>query len=377
MLIPPPGNSPGENKKINRRRDRKLWNDRRIHTPALGCTLCDYQDLCGGLQIQESPYDCLGFCCGKPENCDTVCPNKPFEFVDRVREIGSFGLETIPRLQPLPVSKLPAILPLIYHGSSRVSALATQAVGLSLYQMIDRRNGEVRYSCRKEIEKEFKLLPNTTIVLSGTAKDKSLERWWSLGKNRRIIIRQLRELGINCVTTPNYSLFTDQPRFDDLHSIKRIAITHHEFLSEGLPAALHVNARTETDWIRWTDYVGNRNEITHIAFEFGTGAGWSRRIWWHAEQLIKLAEAVDHPLHLIVRGGTSVFSELREAYDGISLLETSSFIKTMKRQRATISNNGVTWTSSQTKVGTPLDDLFSANVQTLEVAWAEIESGGR
>lgn len=52
------------------------------------------------------------------------------------------------------------------------------------------------------------------------------------------------------VTTPNYSLSIDQPRWDDLHSLKRIAIVHEEFLNEGLPAALHVNARTDKDWER-------------------------------------------------------------------------------------------------------------------------------
>jgi hypothetical protein len=35
---------------------------------------------------------------------------------------------------------------------------------------------------------------------------------------------------------------------DDLHSIKRIALVHSEFLDEGLPAALHVNGRSEADF---------------------------------------------------------------------------------------------------------------------------------
>jgi hypothetical protein len=90
---------------------------------------------------------------------------------------------------------------------------------------------------------------------------------------RRDAIRALRSLGVTLVTTPNFSLFIDQPRWDDLHSQKRIMIVHEEFLSEGLPAALHVNARTERDWERWTEYIAARPELTHIAFEFATGAG--------------------------------------------------------------------------------------------------------
>ncbi|MGH7268007.1 MAG: hypothetical protein ACREMB_24585 [Candidatus Rokuibacteriota bacterium] len=85
------------------------------------------------------------------------------------------------------------------------------------------------------------------------------------------------------VTTPNFSLFADQPCWDDLHSIKRIALVHEEFLSEGLPAALHINARTDQDWERWRAYVAVRPEVTHIAFEFATGAGRAERIKWYAD----------------------------------------------------------------------------------------------
>ena len=83
--------------------------------------------------------------------------------------------------------------------------------------------------------------------------------------------------------------------------MKRIAIVHQEFLSEGMPAALHVNARTDRDWERWREYVAARPEVAHIAFEFGTGAGWGERMGWHTAQLAQLARAVNRPLHLVVR----------------------------------------------------------------------------
>ena len=373
MLMPPSGTKTSTGEKRNRRREQKLWSNGQAHTLSLGCIACEYHNICGGLHIKAALFDCLGFCCGKLEHCDTVCPNKPFEFVDRVREIGTFDLGTVPRSAILPVDKLPPFVPLIYHGSRCVEVLAAKTVGLSLYQMIDRQSGTVRYSSRASLEEKFKLLPGAKIVLSGTAKDKPLERWWDLGVRRRIVIRQIRDLGIHLVTTTNYSLFTDVPRFDNLNSIKRIATTHQEFLAEGLPAALHVNARTETDWDRWIDYVGNRDEITHIAYEFGTGAGRTNRIHWHAEHLVKLAQSIDRPLHLVIRGGTSVFGVLNKAYEGISLLDTSAFIKTMKRQVAVVSGNkGVTWTSSPTDHGAPLDELFCTNVRTLEDAVLEM-----
>jgi hypothetical protein len=118
-----------------------------------------------------------------------------------------------------------------------------------------------------------------------------LERWWLFGSDRVEAIRALKKLNISLVTAPNYSLFTDQPRWDDLHSMKRIALVHQEFLNEGMPAALHVNARTERDWERWREFIVARPEITDLAFEFATGAGWAGRLDWHAEQLSHLAAA--------------------------------------------------------------------------------------
>lgn len=42
----------------------------------------------------------------------------------------------------------------------------------------------------------------------------------------RDAVRRLRSIGVEMVTTPNFSLFVDGPRWDDLHSIKRIPNTH-------------------------------------------------------------------------------------------------------------------------------------------------------
>ncbi|HEY6270450.1 MAG TPA: hypothetical protein VIX19_00475 [Terriglobales bacterium] len=211
------------------------------------------------------------------------------------------------------------------------------------------------------------------VVLTGTDTDPALERWWSLGPQRREAICALRALGISLVTTPNYSLFTDQPRWDDLHSMKRIALVHEEFLSEGLPAALHVNARTERDWNRWKDYISARPEVTHIAFEFATGAGCVERTKWHADELVRLAGTVDRPLHLFVRGGGKVFQTLATAFSAITLLETSAFIKTMHRQRATLTAKGMlSWSLSATDESEMLDKLLAENCRAVAASHAAV-----
>ena len=165
------------------------------------------------------------------------------------------------------------------------------------------------------------------------------------------------------MTTPNFSLFTDRPRWDDMHSMKRIAVTHEEFLRVGLAAALHVNARTEWDWERWTDYILQRSEVTHVAFEFTTGTGRVGRMDWHAEQLAMLAEGVGRPLHLVVRKSSgNVLSRLVSAFAQTTVLDTTSFIKAVRRQRAVESEQGgVEWESSPTDPDAPVDELLTHN----------------
>ena len=347
----------------NHRREKKLWHDGSRHTSSFGCTECHDRDACGGLRIESAFYDCLNNCCHQPEKCDAVCRNKPMEFVQRVREISGFQLENVPRAARLPERSMPSVVPVLYHGNSRDRAFAPPVVCLSLYSVILRNDGRERYADAGAVAKAFRFRRETPVILTGTDKDAPLERWWSIGSGRLDVIRRLRDFGVKFVTTPNFSLFTDLPRWNDMHSIKRIAITHEEFLREGMPAALHVNARTERDWERWTEYILRRSEITHVAFEFATGAGWAGRIEWHADQLARLAEGVGRPLHLVVRAANrNVLPALISAFAHTTVLDTTSFIKAVHRQRAVETAPGkIDWETSPTAPNTPVDDLLEHN----------------
>jgi len=347
----------------NRRRERKFWHDGGKHTPSLGCGVCADRAICGGLSIVRPFYHCLDNCCRQPETCDAVCRNKPREFAQRVREVGGFGLENVPRAARLPEPPLPRVIPVLYHGNSRETPFAAHMVCLPLSGVIGRHRGKKRYVDASGVAGDFRFDAGTQVMLTGTGKDRPIERWWSLGAVRMDEVRRLRDLGVVLVTTPNFSLFTDRPRWDDMHSMKRIAITHEEFLREGVAAALHVNARTERDWERWTKYILQRSEVTHVAFEFTTGAGRAGRMHWHAQQLVKLAYGVGRPLHLVVRKVSgNVLSGLVLAFAQTTVLDTTSFIKTVHRQRAIATESGRTrWQSWPTSPNTPLDELLAYN----------------
>lgn len=347
----------------NLRRERRLWHHSKENMASLGCIACPDYKTCGGLHVNHTFFDCFDYCCGNPNSCDTVCRRNPAYFVRRIREIAGFDLNNIPRSKSIIVPPLPSVVPVLYHGNRRIKNFNPSMVCLSLFEITSRRNGLSKYKDKKELAEAFRIDKMTPVILTGIEKDHPLERWWGLGSNKRLDgIRSLQELGIELITTPNYSLFTDQPRWDDMHSIKRIATTYEEFMRIGIPAALHLNARTEKDWERWAEFIEARREITHVSFEFTTGSGWPGRINWHTNHLINLAKNVSRPLNLVVRGGKNILAKLIESFNHVTYLDTSTFIKTAHRQSAYLSTDGnIKWKSIQTPGDAPLDNLLAHN----------------
>jgi hypothetical protein len=347
----------------NLRKERRLWHDENHNSASIGCAACPEVRLCGGLRVASALFDCLNYCCGHPETCDRVCRNNP-DFPARVREVSTLSLDNVPRTVASSIPTLPNIVPMLFHGDRRSQPLAYEAIALPLYSMFDRRDGSPKFASNDELCAAYTITPGTRVVLSGTAKDRPLERWWELGElGRRRIIRSLRTIQIALVTTPNYSMFTDQPRWGDLHALKRIAITHTELLEEGVPAALHVNGRTDMDFARWSEYIAKRPEVTHVAYEFTTGSGWPGRREQHARWLRELAAAAGRPLHLVLRGGAEVMASLAGVFTSVTVLNTEIFMKTMMRRKAASKADGrVRWDSIRTPAGAPLDQLLLDNL---------------
>jgi hypothetical protein len=232
--------------------------------------------------------------------------------------------------------------------------------------LIDRRSGERRFNDRNALCQYFGIDLTTPIVLTGTAMDKTLERWWSLGNQRRAAIANIRSLGILAATTPNYSVFSDVPRWDNFHAMVRIGICWQEMTEAGVPTALHVNARAQIDWRRWTEFVQQRPEIRAIAYEFATGAAGRIRMAYHVDELRHLADRVDRPLTLVVRGGRTALPSLRQSYSQVSMLDSSTYMRTVNRSRGTVRKNGeIAWQPAPGRPDVDLDELLEHNYRTM------------
>lgn len=209
------------------------------------------------------------------------------------------------------------------------------------------------------------------IILIGCGRDKPIEAWWGLSSQRRMILKALTNLGIELITSPNYSLFTDIPRHDNLYNIKRIGIAWYEAVDLQLPCALHLNARTPRDYERLTRFIRQRAETTDVAFEFKTGGAWPGRRAFHYHQLAEVARRAVKPLRMLMVGGLPAIPTLAPAYAKLTFIDTTAFMKAMYRQRLVIGNEGnVLGVTDPTDPGVPVDSLLAHNIETM---WAYVE----
>jgi len=141
----------------------------------------------------------------------------------------------------------------------------------------------------------FGVSPDAKLILVGSGTDPSIEAWWKLSDRRRDVIAIMASEGYELVSSPNYSLFTNQLRYDDMHSMKRIAIVQQEFAVAGIPCAPTCQTHGRLVTIsagRSTS--AKREEITHISFEFATVWRWPLRRAFHLQHL-KMACRVCRP----------------------------------------------------------------------------------
>ena len=347
-----------------------LWDDPSRHSQSLGCPTCLERDRCGGVHTDAGIFDCRDLCtCADKGKCDMVCRFNPNLFVARMREVGGLDFDTAPRISANGVPTMPMIVPFVDHRYGRAAMLDEPLVALSLYKLVNFATGKLHVTSRAELASRLLIPEAAQVIVSGVDKDGPIERWWNC-KDRGSLLASLNELGITLATTPNYSVLTDVPRTDNLHAMKRILLTWTEMASAGLATGLHVNGRTEHDYLRWGDLIAERPEIEILAFEFGTGCGRGERIDWHVSQLCGLANRVGRQIAIVVRGGGRKLEKLRQHFAQVTLVETEAFARTIRRRRAYLAEGGrLKWAKFPTPVGAPIDDLFAHNVSLVRASY--------
>ena len=342
------------------RLDGSDWYFRPDAPHAFGCDGCFLLGVCGGLRVKGAAFDCQRFCCRQPD-CKLVCFNSPVNYANRMREVGGFDLSTIPQCAPVTIERLRGFAPLIHHAYSRKELFFNETIAISLYELLD-REGAPRYFSREHITQNFRISSTAKLIVSGIQKDHLLERIWR-SPHRNSIVAMLKTIGVSAFTSPNFSVYNNVPRPENLYNIKRIALFSHEFLSAGVPTALHINACTDADYAGYTEFLATHTEFEAVSFDFITGPGYPSRMWWHVRKLIELRNQVRRQIQLILRGGAHALHGLSAAYSDIVVIDSKPLQTALRRHRMVFGNDGsMKVVENYLPKGDAVDDLLSQNV---------------
>jgi hypothetical protein len=303
----------------------------------------------------------MQLCCQTPDQCDYVCPKDIENYIDHIRSIRGFGFENIPLSKPLMYENLHPYIPLIYHSSKRISLLEYDTVAIQLTRLFDYKTGEIKFKSKQELSEYLGFSPSARIVISGVREDIPLEKYWITRKIKQFA-SQLKGLEPVLVTVPNFSTFSNAPRWNDMFSMKRIGICWSEFLAEGIPASLHLNGRTLRDWERWAKFIEQRPDVKSVSFEFATMFPARRK--WYVNRLVELASNVSRDLQLIIRGGLSYYEILNKFYKEVVYIDTEAFVRATKRMiLQPESADRFKWVSVASPDYNYIDELLEHNVE--------------
>jgi Domain of unknown function (DUF4417) len=321
--------------------------------PALGCHDCFALQECGGL-YRPGGIDCLCYCCNKPDTCTYLCPrNKHFLRVWRDTDGIQIAIKQLHQ-RPTP---LPTYIPLIQHGSKRTTPLKATMVALTTFD-VTRRDKRLKDMVRDPdlLRQNFRLATTTPFILSSIAQDPELERYWR-ERHQRGLIEGIKLTNPTHVIAPNFSLFRDVPRFDNLANIKRSLLCAEEFSTAGLSVIPYVAGITAHDWQRWAAFLREQQEITMVCKEFQTGASTRTKGDWHVHRLEELQQEIGRALHIIAVGGRRYIPALRH-FAQFTIIDSNPFMRTMHRRILTTEG----WQNAPTLPGAPLDDLLQCNI---------------
>jgi hypothetical protein len=352
-----------EKKSRNVRREKRRWDDEAINSLSMGCVGCPDFDTCGGENKRQHGMSCYDDCCGSPGNCQIMCPHNSL-FLPMVREINGFPLQNVEHVEPKPSLPMPVYVPVLYHRSNRPIPLDIAAAAVPFHKLYDKRDGRLRFKSPAELRQAFGISESARIILIGSGRDQPLENWWGLSGTRKSVLAGIKDLDVDMVTSPNYSLFTDVPRHDNMRNMKRIIIAWNEILAAGIPAGLHLNARAVKDYGRYLAFIEARSEVTDVAFEFRTV--WPQRRSFHAWHLARIGRSVARPLTLTMVGGLPLITSLAPAFNRVTYIDSHAFMTATHRQRVVEGNDGsLDKVTAHTPLGEPIHELVGENIRIM------------
>lgn len=325
-----------------------------------GCRHCTFLPECGGL---DGNLDFFGCHRATPEVCRAnkwTCPEcSPGEYLRRKMAVESRAKGTA---RPLgPSVRLPRYVPNLQHRYGWSGRLPSEVVAIPTHEVVGgrgRRFGPL-FASAKELRRKFHLAPDTQVLLVSVSEDPFLERYWRWAKESRTAGR-LAALGIAGITIPNFSFFSDAPRFHHLYNRGRLEACLNELAEAEVSVVPHIHALTLGDVAYWRAWLRDHAEIRHVCREFQTGNDEAA-----IDELALLQDQLNRDLHPIIVGGARFAERLRSHFRHYTLVDSTPFMKAVKGRVRIVERSGELRTEPyRTRSAHELGWLIRENVAT-------------
>jgi hypothetical protein len=321
---------------------------------------------------------CVSNCEGCAQRgCDYTCPNNPEVYRRRLADVNGLDAFSISTTLSPDAVGIPEYLPLIYHGYSRERVLDTDFVAIPLFKVLrhlDRQTYGCRFRSPAELREFFKIRQSANVILVGVAVDRQLEWFWS--KHRRCSIPELlNQLGCVGVTVPNFSFFSDAPRYHILYNRKRILLSMERLSSAGVAIMPHLNALTDQDWSFWLEFLRDHEEISVVVKELQTGNRRREAGDRSLQKMIDLQQNLGRALHPLFVGGGRYFQVAKSNFPSFSIIDSQPFLQALSRRELACTNDRWRFQDRPLPPGTPVDELLNINIRNYPAKLGELHDG--
>lgn len=297
-----------------------------------------------------------------------IDPDQSFDFARRLAEVGFLGpLCQKPFVPPL-TEALPRYITRVQGGVHFIDTISPNIAALGLIEIF-RGNKKLglKFGEREltpvSLRKEWGLLPDTTIILSGVGEDPVIEGLWSNYRAKEIA-KQIASLKILAATAPNYTFWTNRPRLHNILNRWRMLRFCEALTNEGVTAIPHINSTHPQDWKWWTGFLMEHAELNAVAMEFGTGNNAARIRIRKIDALRQLRDDLGRDLHPIIISNAQAAQEIGMHFEHYTAIDATPSIKTAHRQRAIERfPKSPKWELNLLQKGVCMAGLFNANFE--------------
>lgn len=322
-----------------------------------GCRACSFLAECGGL---DGTLDFFGCHRVTPAECRArgwTCPYcSPGEFMRRRTAV--LARATSVARPTGPSFALPPYVANLQHRYGWAGQLPMSIVAIPTSEVIGgrgRRFGPL-FKSAGALRRAFHLAPDTQILLVSVGADRFLERYWRWAKASHTAER-IANVGIAGITVPNFSFFSDAPRFHHLYNRGRLEACLNELAAAHVPTIPHVHAQTAADLGYWRGWLREHAEIRHVCREFQTG-----NTEVEIDELADLQDKIGRALHPVIIGGRRYAAKLRGLFGRYTIVDSTPFMKALHRQRAVEREGAIEWEPRTTTTSREAGALLKHNI---------------